>query len=467
MFNIQAAPQRLCDGIRRRDFLSLGALAGLRMAASSCARASDSGANSSQTSFGRAKHCVLLFLTGGPPQHDTWDPKPDAPAEIRGEFKPIATAIPGTQISELFPRLARQAGQYCIARSVSHKDTVHTSAGYTMLTGADHPMANSASATQIKLSQDDHPHVGSWLSRMRPARDGLPTFVALPEFIRDANVNDFPGQGGGFLGKRFDPFRVEANAERTQFVPPAVALAADLTVDRLNDRRFLRERLERTLDEAEAVGARADLDGSYQRAFELLQSPAIRQAFEIDREPSRVRDSYGLHLFGQGCLLARRLIEAGVGLVTVYWHYEGPDDSPVWDTHWNNFKHLRERLIPPTDAAIATLLEDLSSRGLLEDTLVVCMGEFGRTPRVNKKAGRDHWPNVQSILLAGAGMPAGTVYGSSDRHGAYPADQAISPRDLTATILHLLGIPLGIEVHDRTNRPLRICDGSPVAGLIS
>jgi hypothetical protein len=466
MFRIQATPRRLCDGIRRRDFLSLGTLVGLSLALPRSEQADGSEPESLHESFGRAKRCVLLFLTGGPPQHDTLDPKPDAPAEIRGEFKAIATNVPGIQIGELFPRLARRADKYCIVRSVTHKDTVHTSAGYSMLTGAVHPKANSPSATDIRTSPDDHPHVGAWLSKARPPRDGLPTFVALPEFIRDANVNDFPGQGGGFLGKSFDPFRIEADAERKGFEQPAVLLPPDVTVDRLNDRRFLRERLEKYLSKLEVAGALSDLDGSYQRAFGLLQSPSVRQAFELDREPSALRDSYGQHLFGQGCLLARRLIEVGVGMVTVYWHYEGPDDSPVWDTHWNNFKHLRERLMPPTDAAVSALLDDLSSRGLLADTLVVCMGEFGRTPRVNKMAGRDHWPHVQSIMLAGAGIRGGRVFGASDRTGAYPADQPITPPDLAATILHLLGVPHDLEVRDRTNRPLRAWDGRPVLGLI-
>jgi hypothetical protein len=309
--------------------------------------------------------------------------------------------------------------------------------------------------------------VGAWLSKARPATDGLPTFVSLPEFIRDANVNDFPGQGGGFLGKSFDPFRIEADADRKRFEHPAVVLPADVSVDRLNDRRFLRERLEQFLTKTETTGSMSDLDTSYQRAFDLLQAPAVRRAFELDHEPAALREAYGQHLFGQGCLLARRLLEVGVGLVTVYWHYAGPDDSPVWDTHWNNFKHLRERLMPPTDAAVSALLDDLSNRGLLDDTLVVCMGEFGRTPRVNKMAGRDHWPHVQSIMLAGAGIRGGRVFGASDRIGAYPADQPITPPDLAATILHLLGAPPDLEVRDRTNRPLRAAEGQPVLGLLS
>jgi hypothetical protein len=199
----------------------------------------------------------------------------------------------------------------------------------------------------------------------------------------------------------------------------------------------------------------------------LLASAPLQQAFALDREPARLREAYGSHLFGQGCLLARRLLEAGVGLVTVYWHYEGPDDSPVWDTHWNNFKHLRQRLAPPTDQALAALLDDLAARGLLEDTLVICMGEFGRTPKINAKAGRDHWPHLQSILLAGVGIPGGTVYGKSDRDGAYPAENPIKPANLTATFLHLLGVPPDLEAHDRADRPFRAYLGTPITELIT
>jgi hypothetical protein len=214
-------------------------------------------------------------------------------------------------------------------------------------------------------------------------------------------------------------------------------------------------------------GAFANLDAHYQRAYALIGSPAVQRAFQLDREPDRVRAAYGRHLFGQGCLLARRLLEAGVSLVTVYWHYEGPKDSPVWDTHANNFPHLRERLMPPTDRAFASLLEDLSSRGLLDDTLVVCMGEFGRSPRINSSGGREHWPLVQSIVLAGAGIPGGSVYGASDRLGAQPADKPVTPPDLIATFLHLLGVRPDVQLHDRSGRPLRACEGRPLRALLA
>ena len=350
-----------------------------------------------------------------------------------------------------------QADTFCVVRSVTHADTVHTSAGYTMLTGVAHPKANARTATDIQPAGADHPHLGALLAKVRPPARG-PAFVSLPEVIKDAGVNEFPGQGAGFIGKRFDPFRIDGDPKTGGFRLPDVELPPDVTDARLEARRRLLAKLD--------PAGPADRDPLNDRAYNLIRSPAVHLALKLDREPARVRDAYGPHLFGQGCLLARRLLEADVPLVTVYWHYEGPDDSPVWDTHENNFRHLRTRLMPPTDRAVAFLLADLAARGLLADTLVVVMGEFGRSPRVNKHAGRDHWPQVQSILLAGAGVRGGSVYGASDRTGGYPAESAVSPTDLTATFLHLLGVPADVEIHDPAGRPYRACHGTPVRGLL-
>jgi hypothetical protein len=464
MLAIRGAPQRLCDGIQRRDFLRLGAIGSLGLSLPGLLRGTEIRSQTPGAHFGRARRCLLLFLTGGPPQLDTWDLKPDAPAEYRGELKPIATSVPGIHISELFPHLARHAAKYCIVRSVTHGDNIHTSAGYTMLTGAVHPQANGRSADDIRPGAQDHPHIGALLTKVRPSRDGLPVFAALPETIKDAGVNVYPGLDGGFLGKQFAPFRIEADSGKTGFQVPDLSLPIEISADRLEDRRVLLDRLDRRL--AGMAGYASDLDAYYQRAFSLIRSPAVRKAFDLGQEPDRGRDAYGRHLFGQGCLLARRLLEAGIALVSVYWHYEGPGDSPVWDTHQNNFKHLRERLMPPTDQAVSAVLEDLAVRGLLDETLVICMGEFGRTPRVNKNSGRDHWAPLQSVLLAGGGIRGGSVWGSSDKVGAYPHDQPVVPADLTATFLHLLGIPPDLDVQDRTGRPLRACDGNVVAGLL-
>ncbi|MCI0379228.1 MAG: DUF1501 domain-containing protein [Gemmataceae bacterium] len=456
--------------LTRRDFLRLGAVGGLSLPLLLQAGKVGSASglpHGGASQFGRARRCLLLFLTGGPPQHDTFDPKPHAPTEIRGELSPIATRIAGVHFSELFPRLARQADKLCVLRSVTHPDTVHTSAGYTMLTGVAHPLANTSTAANIRPTANDHPHLGSLLARFRPPADGAPPFIALPEVIKDAAVNEFPGLSGGFLGKRFDPILIEGTAERDGFRLPEITLPADVSGARLHERRSLLERYDRAVRQGETLAAHGEWGEHCERAFALIRSTAVRQALDLEREPTPVREAYGRHLFGLGCLLGRRLLEAGVPLVSVYWHYEGPDDSPVWDTHWNNFIHLRNRLAPPTDQAVAMVLADLSARGLLDDTLVICMGEFGRTPRINRERGRDHWPHAQTILLAGAGIRAGSVYGASDRIGAYPAHSPVTPPDLFATLLHLLGIPLDLEVHDRTGQPRMACTGSPIRGLLS
>jgi hypothetical protein len=466
MLSIQGVPGRLCDGRSRRDFLRVGSLGGLGLSLPRLLQAESGPATA--PGFGSAKRCVLLFLTGGPPQLDTWDPKPDAPIGVRGELKPIATAVPGIRIGELFPRMARQADKFCIIRSVTHGDLVHNSAGYTMLTGVVHPSANNPlGAAAIRPMPNDHPHVGALLALVRAPRGGVPVFASLPESIKDACKGTlYPGQGGGFLGTSYDPFRIEGSPQTGAFRLPEIALPAGVTAERLADRRLLAERLDRTRRAIERREVWSGFDSFRARAFELILAPAVSRAFRLDREPERLRAAYGRHLFGQGCLLARRLLEAGVALVTVYWHTEGPDDSPYWDTHQSNFAHLRHRLAPPADQAVATLLEDLSARGLLAETLVICMGEFGRSPKINIKGGRDHWARVQSVILAGAGLRGGTIFGASDRLGAAPAEDPVTPPDLTATILHLLGVRSELEVHDLTNRPLRACSGMPIHDLI-
>lgn len=448
----------------RRRWLQLGAL-GLSGLSLGAVNQRTFGAEAAK-SFGRAKRCVILFLTGGIPQHDTLDPKPLAPANVRGELSPIESSIPGVHLTELLPGLARRLNRLTLLRSVTHHDTVHTSAGYTMLTGWPHPLANATTAADIKPSQTDHPHLGSILSLVRP-QQGLPTFVSLPEIIKDAAVNEFPGLNGGFLGERTSPLLIEGSPKTNRFAPPPLSLAEGVTAGRLSERQRLLENLDQHL-RSDTVSARAAIaDSQRERVFSLLASNTVQRAFEIDLESAQTKQRYGSHLFGRGCLMARRLLEAGVPLVTVYWHYEGPDDSPVWDTHWNNFTHLRQRLAPPTDLAISALLDDLTDRGMLDDTLLVVMGEFGRSPKINDKAGRDHWPQVASMLLAGAGMHRGAVYGSSDRLGAHPADKPVSPADLSATLLHLLGVPLDIDLYDQAGRPHPATTGSVIWDLVA
>jgi hypothetical protein len=445
--------------LTRRTVLTAGAMAGVG-AVTGQARSAQTGEAGSTGSFGRAKRCLLLYLTGGPPQLDTFDMKPEAPSEIRGELSPIATSAAGVEICELFPQLAREAHEYCLVRSVTHDDRTHNSASYAMLTGHVHPLANCPTALLVRPTPDDHPFLGSMLALHR-GRNPM-TCVSLPEYIKDANVNDYVGQLSGFLGPSYSPLTVEADDARENFRPPELVLKSGVDTLRFERRVALRDALDYFDVNSPHV---ADVDDRFAQAVSLFGSNHVQQAFAWESEPESIREAYGSHLFGKSCLLARRLLEAGVTLATVYWHYEGPEDSPVWDTHWNNFKHLRERLIPPADLAISAVIRDLRERGMLDDTLVVVMSEFGRTPRINGEAGRDHWAGCQSVLLAGAGIVCGSVYGSSDRIGAYPASNAVAPVDMVATILHALGVQSDFDLHDRAGRPVRACTGQALTQL--
>lgn len=454
-------------GITRRRWLQLGAL-GLTGLSLKDLPAADPQASTSSTvnSFGRAKRCVMLFLTGGAPQHDTFDPKPLAPANVRGELSPIATSVPGVQVSELFPQFARRMNYVTLLRSVTHDDTVHTSAGYTMLTGRRHPLANAKTARDVKPQPTDHPHVGSIVSLTR-REQGFPAFVALPETIKDAAVNEFPGLNAGLLGERYSPLMIEGSPRTGRFSPPPFELADGVSPERLAARQRLLADFNRQLSIDSRSGGMESADSFRERAVALLASNSVQQCFDLNLESEATRRRYGSHLFGQSCLMARRMLEAGVALVTVYWHYEGPDDSPVWDTHGNNFPHLRNRLAPPTDSAMSAILDDLANRGMLDDTLVIVMGEFGRSPKINAQAGRDHWPQVATVVMAGAGVKTGSIYGASDRLGGYADELPVTPADLTATILHLLGVSPDLEIHDQTGRPYRACEGLPVLGIMT
>ena len=332
--------------LSRRTLLSVGSLAGCSALWPGALRGEPVSAQGS--SFGRARHCILLFLTGGPPQHDTWDPKPQATDAIRGETTAIETNVPGIRFGHLFPQMANCADRLCVVRSVTHSDTVHTSAGYTLLTGVPHPAPNNPmGAKTVGPSPEDHPHLGALLASVRPSRDGVPVFVSLPEVIKDAAVNEFPGQSAGFMGRRYDPLQIEYDAHSGRLQLQDLMPPAGVAATRLERRRALLDEFDLWRSHGDRAAALSEFDIFRERAFSLLSSRTVRAALDQEAEPADVRERYGSHLFGQGCLLARRLVEAGVSLVTVYWHYEGPDDSPVWDTHWNNFSHLRNRLAPP------------------------------------------------------------------------------------------------------------------------
>jgi hypothetical protein len=458
MLHLCGPGSRLCDGLTRREFLRVG---GLSLAGLSLPTLFRGRATAAPVQHARARSCIQLFMWGGPSQHETFDLKPIAPDGVRGLFRPIATNVPGTRICEHLPRLARMADRYAILRSVTHTGTNHGTSAYHMLTGHIH----FTPGTLRHPTPNDFPSVGCAAARFgRPVRD-VPAYVALPSVLHDGDGGEVPGQGPGILGQRYTPFLVNGDPTREDFSIATLNLPTNIDGRRFRDRIGLQALLDREAERLARWPAAGDLDVHYDQAFRLLQAPATRRAFNLAAEPDRVRERYGLHHFGQSVLLARRLVEAGVPLVTVYWNAPHIDDLQHWDTHKDSFNRLENHLLPHFDRGMTALLEDLEGRGLLEETLVVWMGEFGRTPRLNKAAGRDHWGFCQSVLMAGGGVRGGQVYGSSDASAAYAAELPVSPDDLAATVFQSMGIPLEQEMRDALGRPLPLCTGKPVQGL--
>jgi hypothetical protein len=402
----------------------------------------------------RADACIIVFLNGGPSHLDMWDMKPEAPAEVRGPFKPIATTIPGVQLSEHLPRLARRLHHCTLVRSVHHSvNNAHAAAVYTGLTGHDRGDANVA----IGAGPNDNPAIGSVVSMLRPPRTAVVPYVSMPYITQEgAGGPPQPGFFGGLLGRTRDPLFVLRDPSQPNFAMPELGLGAGVDASRLGDRRRLLGLI--PAGSGEAMAAR-EMTGFQGRAFDLLSSPATQRAFQLDREPPPVRESYGRNIHGQSVLLARRLIEAGTRVACVSW---APDANATWDTHGQNFVKLKSTLLPQMDAAVASLLDDLEVRGLLERTLVAVIGEFGRSPKVNAAAGRDHWNFCYSLLLAGGGVKAGHVHGASDRIGARPSRNPVTPGDIVATMYHCLGIEPDTEMHDRLARPFLLVPAGSV-----
>jgi hypothetical protein len=403
---------------------------------------------------------VLFLLHGGPSQLDIWDMKPAAPVEVRGEFRPAATSVPGIQITELLPRVARQAHRFSIVRSMTHTAMNHNAATYLATTGNAPPREQIA----FTPTENDFPHLGAQVAFGRPrqpASAGTPTAVTLPDPVSDGPYT-CPGQNGGFLGASYAPFSIYGDPNDDDFVVHGLHHPVDAR--RLAGRRELLQ----AVDGREPLRDRRveDLGRYQQQAFDLLTSQINRRAFDLHGEPERVREWYGRHKYGQSLLLARRLVEAGVRLVTVYWGGRVNNPLPHWDTHLNNNRRLRDELLPPFDQCFAAFLEDLAQRGLLESTLVVCMGEFGRTPRFGQftgngvdGTGRDHWPACYSLVIAGGAQAGGRIIGRSDRFAAYPDDHPITPQDLGASLLNALGVDPAMEVRDNLMRTVPLSTG--------
>lgn len=430
------------------------------------------GSNLRAAGFGKAKRVIFLFMWGGPAQQDTWDLKPDTPKEFRGEFRPIATKVPGIQICEHMPLLARRTDRLAIIRSMTHGDVNHTTATHDLLTGAPFRPGQKARET--------NPNIGSVLARLGFNRGPLPPVVNMMPIdpVSDAPrfVEESQGQAAGWLGPIYDPMRMTDNPNKADFRFGYFKLHDGLTSHRMDERRGLLSAIDQQAGLIEQhLDARA-LGAHYDRAYGLLTSSGAMRAFDLTDEPDRVRDRYGRNPHGQCVLLARRLAEANVPMITVFWQNDGKMNVSVyWDTHNRNFIDLKTRLMPVTDLAFSALLDDLEERGMLDETLIVWSGEFGRTPRVGQgvvggagagRDGRDHWPGVFTTVLAGAGIKKGIVHGASDKYAARPERDPVRPADLVATIYHCLGVDPAVTIRDRLDRPVPICDGRPIAEIL-
>ncbi len=410
----------------------------------------------------RADACIILFLNGGPSHLDMWDLKPQAPDGVRGEFQGIASSLPGVDVCEHLPGLARQMHRTTLIRSLHHGvNNAHAAAVYVALTGHDRGEQGGGARPT------DNPSPGSVLAKLRPPARVVVPHVTLPYITKEgAGGPPQPGFFGGYLGGAYDPLFVLRDPNASDFAVPELSLLADVSAARLADRRSLFGLLDHARRELESRSALAAMDAFQLRALDLLTTNEARHAFDLGSEPPSARDRYGRNIYGQSVLLARRLVEAGTRLVTVSW---APDANATWDTHGGNFKKLKGTLLPQFDAAYSALLTDLAERGLLERTVVAVLGDFGRTPKINQQdGGRDHWNYCYSLLLAGGGFRAGHVHGASDKLGAFPADSPLTPGDLISTLYHALGIPHDSELRDALGRPHRLVPaGEVVTSLLA
>jgi hypothetical protein len=450
-----------CIGINRRELLQVGysGLLGISLSSLTAPRAE---AGNVARARGKPRSVLLVFLTGAPSHLDTFDMKPDAPPEVRGEFKPIATKVPGLHVCEHLPLLAARADRYALVRSMAHHENNHLVATHHVLTGHPQPGAFFDKVA----SRDDWPSYASTLNYLHPRQDGIPGGVNLPTFLVEGPLT-WPGQHAGFLGPKYDPWQITRNPNAAHFRVDSLRLAPGLEIGRLNDRRALLEQVDRQQARLAGIAAARRLEDQQRLAFSVLTSGKVAQAFEMDREPPSVRERYGRHAFGQSLLLARRLIEAGVPVVQA-----NMGRVQNWDTHADNFRRLKRELLPPLDRGMAALLDDLAATGLLDETLVVLLGEFGRTPKIStlpgaRSPGRDHWAPCFFGLFAGAGVRGGQVIGRSDKIGAYPATTPFSPDDLGATVYHVLGVDPAVEVRDRQDRPVRLNRGEVMQPLFT
>lgn len=445
-------------GLTRRELLQVGYSGllgiGLPSALASRAPAAEAGRTIALLPH-KPKQVLIVFLTGAASHHDTFDMKPDAPAEVRGEFNPIATSIPGLHVSEHLPQLAKRADKYAVIRSLSHEDNNHLMSTHYVLTGELQP----GGFFDKVASRDDWPSYAAGCAYLRPRNDGIPSGVNLPTYLWSGALT-WPGQHAGLIGPKYDPWQITGDPNKDDFRVDNLTLAAGLDVQRLDHRRSLVNDFNRQRDRLSNVAVAQRLTGEQDLAFSILTSSRFAEAFQLNREDDKTRDTYGRNTTGQSLLLARRLIEVGVPVVQT-----NIGAVQTWDNHSAIFTTLKDRLLPPLDQGVSALLDDLESRGKLDETLVMMLGEFGRTPKINKDKGRDHWGPCFFAMFAGGGVRGGQVIGRSDATGAYPVTKAYSPIDIGATVYQALGIPPNAEVRDRFNRPVRLNRGEAIAPL--
>jgi hypothetical protein len=476
MIRLLGSPRRCCDGLTRRETLAAGALTLLGGGFTLPQLLTAEVRKPATARPGKAKGVILLYLLGGAATQDMWDLKPDAPVEVRGEFKPIETSVPGVRVCDHLPLTAKWMHKAAVVRSVTHKAGCHNClpsyTGYERLMPDQHPR------------ETDPPSMGSVCEWLRQGRGELPDYVYVPCWLGWGQAFRRAGPYGGFLGHRYDALTTECQPHADPGAKPApgkpavvrgapllpnTTFDADLTLDRFNTRRSLLGQLDDQLRETES--AAAGYDRIQRRAFDLLTSSKMRAAFDLSKEDPRLVDRYGRHLFGHSTLIARRLVQEGVRFVNVTWDLfwdRVQIDYDAWDTHTNNFGILRDDKLPQFDRTFTALLEDLDRTGLLDETLVVVMSEMGRTPRVNARGGRDHWTHCYSVVFAGAGVRGGTVYGASDAQAAYVKDRPTSTADICCTIYQALGIDPELMVPDRTGRPVGIAwGGKPIADILA
>ena len=480
MISIPGQPGSTCDGFSRREFLRVGGAGILGISLADILRMQARAGSApeiakSKNGWGQAKSVILVFLQGGPSHIDIWDPKPDAPSSVRGEFKPIKSNVPGISLSEVMPFLARQMDKATLIRSVSYTPAGlfnHTAAHYQMMTGYT-PDRVSPSGQLEPPAPNDFPHAGCQIARLKPPEVSMLPFVMLPRPTQESNVIG-KGSTAGFLGAAFDPYYFYQDPAK-EIKLDDLTLRKEVSKERLDRRASLLKQVESSMPEMEKAVSSYALDKYYQKAFDLVSSGRARNAFDLTQEPDKLRDRFGRHTFGQGLLLARRLIEAGTRFVQVNWPAvaNGNPTIDAWDTHAANFGPLRNLHCPKLDSGLSALLEDMDQRGLLKETLVIAIGEFGRSPRLgvstsgnsNSPDGRDHWPYCYTALVAGAGVRRGALYGKSDATGSSPVESPVHPTQLLATVYHALGIDPHTMVLNHLNQPRELVQAEPVTGL--